>query len=785
MKNMARKEVVVKIYGTFGGIGLWMLSLTASALSLGQSQGQVILGAPLDLVFQLQTDAGTDVAASCVDAELLLGNRRIDSGRVRVTPASAKSVRVTSSVTVDEPVVVVSLSAGCSGRVVRQYTFFADPPETVSRNAMPFDIAQLQLAALPTAGAATPPAVRTASGASSAQPAAVAAPAAATAATAPSKPKPKPKPKQRPKPKPQLVPRPPQTLAKAPVEPAAAPAGGASVAPAAEVSRLRMEPLEHWSGNAATAAAGAGAALNQPALPGAVAAPAESAAQRVLALEAQMQALKEREASQSASLAQMRSEIAALQERGQGSAWTLPLLTALAIVLAVLAWLLLRLRSLAQAPQRAWIQSVDASLREADVEQRPAAGPAPAVQPASSRESVSRDPLVAPGIELFPALEGDEAGDGADWEAEWGAPALPTAQAGAPVPQARAMVQPEAFFDVRQQAEFYMSVGEYEQAIAVMREHIAQHPDSSPLAYLELLGLFYQLSRKNAFDALREQFAQHFTAQVPDMLQFAQRGRSLEDYGELLARIEALWSTDQVVELLESQLFRRDGVDQRFDLEAYDDLLLLLSVARATSDSGRGPRGDAQRRSTPAPWLEEGRVAAAATPAAATAASAAALAIGDAPWAALEQSSAPLPELPELPELPIFPDGGALSLETPSRFDVPEVSEVSEVPFARSQPLTDEPAVSEATQPLLDIDLSGGDSRPLAAQSSDEALAFDAAQFPQRAIIVSGVDQGLETAGSIDPEELMRTLSADMTLTPQAPEEADKVSPPESKSGRN
>src|SRR5690606_13823014 len=115
-------EIFVKICCTFGGVGLFALSLTASALSLGQSQGQVVLGAPLDLVFQLQPESGSDVAASCVAAELQLGDRRVDSGRVFVTSLPSRggqgaAVRVRASVTVDEPVVVVQLSAGCQSRV--------------------------------------------------------------------------------------------------------------------------------------------------------------------------------------------------------------------------------------------------------------------------------------------------------------------------------------------------------------------------------------------------------------------------------------------------------------------------------------------------------------------------------------------------------------------------------------------------------------------------------------------------------------------------------------------
>ena len=52
---------------------------------------------------------------------------------VRVTPQAesagrAASVRVQTTSVVDEPVLTVTLTAGCAGKVTRSYTFLADPP---------------------------------------------------------------------------------------------------------------------------------------------------------------------------------------------------------------------------------------------------------------------------------------------------------------------------------------------------------------------------------------------------------------------------------------------------------------------------------------------------------------------------------------------------------------------------------------------------------------------------------------------------------------------------------
>lgn len=48
------------------------------------------------------------------------------------------------------------------------------------------------------------------------------------------------------------------------------------------------------------------------------------------------------------------------------------------------------------------------------------------------------------------------------------------------------MVNPEDLFDIVQQAEFYVSIGEPDLAIGELRQHIAERGSSSPFSYLEL-----------------------------------------------------------------------------------------------------------------------------------------------------------------------------------------------------------------------------------------------------------------------------------------------------------
>ncbi|NUN62394.1 MAG: hypothetical protein HUU13_15215 [Burkholderiaceae bacterium] len=168
-----------------------------------------------------------------------------------------------------------------------------------------------------------------------------------------------------------------------------------------------------------------------------------------------------------------------------------------------------------------------------------------------------------------------------------------------PAPQPVLLINPEELFDLQQQAEFFVSVGEHIQAIGVLRKYIADNETTAPSAYLELLRLYRSLSRVDDFNELRAQFHRHFNALVPEFSSFNRPGRPLLTYADVLAEIEAIWSDESVLPMLDSLLFRHgDAVLERFDLAAFDDLLLLNAIARTTPPSARGappPR----KRTTP------------------------------------------------------------------------------------------------------------------------------------------------------------------------------------------
>ena len=144
-------------------------------------------------------------------------------------------------------------------------------------------------------------------------------------------------------------------------------------------------------------------------------------------------------------------------------------------------------------------------------------------------------------------------------------------------------INSERLFDVRQQAEFFVSLGQTDQAVQILEKQINDHGETSPLIYLDLLQIFHSLNLKTDFRQFREDFNLLFNARVPEFAAFRNEGKNLEEYPHVLAHITALWSTRKALMVIEASIFR-DSLDDRstpFDLAAFRDLLLLHAIAQS------------------------------------------------------------------------------------------------------------------------------------------------------------------------------------------------------------
>ena len=156
------QKVSIDVKATLFWLLLCAGVLDAQALGLGRLQGAALIGRPLEVSVQIQTDPGEDSAALCLDVEVFHADARQDQRLVRLTldavPAGQiATARIVSLAPVDEPVVTVLLRAGCAQKTTRRYVLLADPPVEVLAPVVPLvtPAALVELAA-PVSAAATP-----------------------------------------------------------------------------------------------------------------------------------------------------------------------------------------------------------------------------------------------------------------------------------------------------------------------------------------------------------------------------------------------------------------------------------------------------------------------------------------------------------------------------------------------------------------------------------------------------------------------------------------------------
>lgn len=582
----------------FAGTILAAAATSAGALTLGAGHGRVVLGSPLDISFNLRVDDDSGLEGSCISARVDMGATPVPGNRVSVHLVSQGQglaqprLRVRTDVPVNEPIVEVWLEATCGGRVSRTYTFLSEWPGEAEGQALgrvaPGD-PRREAPESEDGGRAT--ARSLGSRREKRGEPGVGVSRSCTSSVSPARSRSK-----------AVVAGARRTgSAGRNAAPPVGTAGAASAAP-----RLVMEPLDlgpkssldlrlsvdppHF-GEPGTAqgqkdAAGVWQMLNTT--------PQELASlgERVSEVQREVQVLKEQLRKEQAEGNLAREALKQAVSERYSPLVVYGLAGALALALLGLFTLMWKQR---RQGREAWHRSVALNgeplesdtfsaavgptvwpqTEEPDQAATVPVGQVPATHAAASWRMSAEDEAVSVSEPRGPAV------------VESAAPVIPGVQD---------IEHPEDLFDVLQQAEFFVSIGEHEQAVDGLRRHIAHHA-SSPLAYFELLRLYHTLGRVAAFDELRASFEDRFNAEVPPFATFQRGGRSLEDYRTELQRIESLWGSADAVDELDRLMFRRGGGQDvaRFDLPAYEDLLLLLAIAQSSAGKARGASVAPQR----------------------------------------------------------------------------------------------------------------------------------------------------------------------------------------------
>ncbi len=141
--------------------------------------------------------------------------------------------------------------------------------------------------------------------------------------------------------------------------------------------------------------------------------------------------------------------------------------------------------------------------------------------------------------------------------------------------------------------DFFTSLGQQEKAIALLREHLVNNVKTSALVYLDLLDLYHQAGKEADYEILRADFNRVFSTDIAPYDSYSAEGAvAAQAYETVQARIEAVWPTRRVFEIIEDALFREPGNPAEvLDLEACRDLLLLYAVAREINELESGVSG--------------------------------------------------------------------------------------------------------------------------------------------------------------------------------------------------
>ena len=137
---------------------------------------------------------------------------------------------------------------------------------------------------------------------------------------------------------------------------------------------------------------------------------------------------------------------------------------------------------------------------------------------------------------------------------------------------------------VTDEAQVYADLGRNDQAIELLRDHIDSQTGelTSPAPWLMIFELYRRTNNRQGYDELAPQFRKHFNGRVPDWDNYGHElalDDGLEAFPHLVARIERDWGTGEARKFLEELLYdNRGGSRLGFSLAAYRDILLLLQV---------------------------------------------------------------------------------------------------------------------------------------------------------------------------------------------------------------
>lgn len=544
------------------------------AFTLGDLRGVAVIGHTLDLSVLIQTGEGEEVSANCIRAEIFHADVPQATPRVSVTPGRDGStpvlVRIESSAMVDEPVVTVVVRANCGSTMQRRYVLLADFP------VVP-DVPAVSTPVAPTVSLIQVPAE------ASPEASSVSAAPGPTASSTPPPAKPKPR-KKVGSPTAQPGPRPGKSTEKAKRAVAAAPrAVGQAV--------LKLDPLDVLSDRVDASDSFMDFS------------PAEDAlryGRQIVSLENDLKALRTQSASNEKLMLELRNKLQQAEQNQMSAGLLYALVAALVVSLLMLLWLW-RVRQADKQAASAWwnpahqivptgagaTEPPDTRPHGLALETMTNAAAQPVVVPGSAKTT----PVVPQKVPTALPMP-DASGLDVDLDMAFSAPmpldgGVDNATANVPFEtNSIRHISLDPILDVRQQAEFFVSLGQTDRALVILKKQIAETAEPNPLLYLDLIALYHSLGMKADFREQRDTFHRLFNGIIPDFPAYNLPGRDLESYPEVVSVLVRLWPRMDALAFLSACIFHDEQrmSRQTYELIAFKDLLMLHALADAVVD---------------------------------------------------------------------------------------------------------------------------------------------------------------------------------------------------------
>lgn len=566
-------------------------SQSAFAIGFGRIAHNTSLGQMLEFTVPVTADGTEQLTADCVSAEVFLGDFRVPPGSVISqlewsADSSVRVLRVSTTVRVDEPVVNVTLAAGCPPRLTRQFVLFVDPPT----QPVPV-LAESQQAApeVPVLVPVVPPV--SVAGRADAQPGRVRSesrngPAAGSQPTRSVEPRRTAKRSRAVKPDPAAAGA--LELAKPRVNAANTPGK------AKRSARLRLEPADRSAEVAAAEQAAASAAELAASVASAAAlaaSEAQAAAQQqreaLQAMQKQMDSLKTQAEAADRNIAQMRLSLRESQEWSDRLLLAAWLLGVVAVALLAGVFWLLRQKVAAPADKASSSWWNADSQRSAESTQLDAKAAPPASMPPVADDSLawpSGPSVQDTAVDVLTAMDSLR-GYADEPVAE---PAISLKPKAVPLASATELpwLSADELIDLEQQAEFFVALGQDDSAVSLLEQQLCGVGGGGAWPYLKLLEIYRRIEDRDSYERVREGLDRRFGPSPTGWTDGRTSGRPLDSYPELTRRIESAWiEPAQAMRLIESLMVHGDEESGVFDLTAMADLQSLYLLARASMAS--------------------------------------------------------------------------------------------------------------------------------------------------------------------------------------------------------